>query len=352
MAVGAWVRYSATFRSLSPTHACTLLFLGQFFTGLAQPWFQVLGPKYSELWFDLKGRTTATAIIAIANPIGGALGELLAPLVRDVRKGVLVLAIITSVLSLCALAVLSEPPTPPTFAGSVRSPPPIEVLRSCIGRPRSGGVQMTRRQIIDFAIVTWVFGVYVAAANSFFVLVNEIFAPYGYSSDASGNMGGALILAGIIGALVTSPVFDKILTHHLGITTKILVPILGLAWFSLIWDVRPHNYGGLYPVFIVIGVGSFILLPVALEIGCEVTSSPEASSAILWGVANGISVIFIEIMDALRDRGGAHPPENMRRSLIFLGVIVLVSAVPILGLEAKQARRELDVEKARESLPS
>ena len=77
-------------------------------------------------------------------------------------------------------------------------------------------------------------------------------APYGYSSDASGNMvgilvapvefthydaqGGALILAGIIGALVTSPVFDKVLTHHLGITTKILVPILGVAWFSLIWD--------------------------------------------------------------------------------------------------------------------
>ncbi len=57
-------------------------------------------------------------------------------------------------------------------------------------------------------------------------------------------------------------------------------------------------------------------------------------------------------MDALRDGGGAHPPENMRRSLIFLGVIVLVSAVPILGLEAKQARRELDVEKARESFPS
>src|SRR5258708_888000 len=88
MAVGAWVRYSATFLSLFPSHSCTLLFLGQFFTGLAQPWFQVLGPKYSELWFDLKGRTTATAIIAIANPIGGALGELLAPLVSDIRKGV------------------------------------------------------------------------------------------------------------------------------------------------------------------------------------------------------------------------------------------------------------------------
>lgn len=42
--------------------------IGQVGAGIAQPWFQIVGPKYSELWFGLKGRTTATAIIAIANP--------------------------------------------------------------------------------------------------------------------------------------------------------------------------------------------------------------------------------------------------------------------------------------------
>ena len=30
--------------------------------------FQVLGPMYSERWFDLKGRTTATMIIAVGMP--------------------------------------------------------------------------------------------------------------------------------------------------------------------------------------------------------------------------------------------------------------------------------------------
>ena len=37
----------------------------QLFGGIAQPVFQVLGPMYSERWFDLKGRTTATMIIAV-----------------------------------------------------------------------------------------------------------------------------------------------------------------------------------------------------------------------------------------------------------------------------------------------
>lgn len=35
------------------------------FASIAQPIYQILAPKYSETWFDLRGRTTATMIIAI-----------------------------------------------------------------------------------------------------------------------------------------------------------------------------------------------------------------------------------------------------------------------------------------------
>ena len=48
-------------------------------------------------------------------------------------------------------------------------------------------------------------------------------------------MGAALLLAGILAAIATSPMFDRILTHHLGITVRILCPIIGAAWLSLIW---------------------------------------------------------------------------------------------------------------------
>jgi FLVCR family MFS transporter 7 len=59
--------------------------------------------------------------------------------------------------------------------------------------------------------------------------------------------------------------------------------------------VRSHNYAGLYPVFIFIGIGSFILLPVALEIGVEVTSSAESSSAVFWCGANILTTVFVEV---------------------------------------------------------
>lgn len=67
----------------------------------------------------------------------------------------------------------------------------------------------------------------------------------------------------------------------------------------MLFTVRPHNYAGLYPIFVLIGVGSFVLLPIALEIGVEVTSSAEASSAIFWCGANILSVVFVEVSPVL-----------------------------------------------------
>jgi FLVCR family MFS transporter 7 len=44
-----------------------------------------------------------------------------------------------------------------------------------------------------------------------------------------------MLISGIVAAIATSPAFDRILTHHLGITVRILCPVIALAWLSLIW---------------------------------------------------------------------------------------------------------------------
>jgi hypothetical protein len=48
-------------------------------------------------------------------------------------------------------------------------------------------------------------------------------------------MGAALLLAGIVAAIASAPIFDRVLTHHLGITVRILCPFIGVSWLSLIW---------------------------------------------------------------------------------------------------------------------
>ena len=48
-------------------------------------------------------------------------------------------------------------------------------------------------------------------------------------------MGATMLLTGITAAVVTAPLFDRVLTRHLGVTIRTLVPIVAVAWLSLIW---------------------------------------------------------------------------------------------------------------------
>ena len=48
-------------------------------------------------------------------------------------------------------------------------------------------------------------------------------------------MGATLLLSGIVAALITSPIMDRVLTTHIGLTIRILCPVIGAGWMGLIW---------------------------------------------------------------------------------------------------------------------
>ncbi|CAE7226347.1 unnamed protein product, partial [Rhizoctonia solani] len=178
MFIAAWVRYAGTASSLSSDGKFALLLLAQasitlILLAFGQPWFQVLGPKYSELWFDLKGRTTSTTLIALSNPVGSAVGHLVAPFCPTVRSSVLILAISTTVLVPSALLIQKAPPIPPTFSGSRPSLPPSQVLRAFLGRSRPGESAMALRERTDAVIITLTFGSLVAAFTAISVLLAQ-----------------------------------------------------------------------------------------------------------------------------------------------------------------------------------
>ena len=59
--------------------------------------------------------------------------------------------------------------------------------------------------------------------------------PQGYSDTFSGVLGATLLFSGILASIVTAPLFDRVFTHHMGVTLKVLVPIVAGAWLGLIW---------------------------------------------------------------------------------------------------------------------
>jgi FLVCR family MFS transporter 7 len=77
-----------------------LVVVGQVIIGFAQPFVLAAPTRYSDVWFTDKGRVSATAVASLANPFGGALGQLIGPLwisqPNDVPNMVLYTAIIVS----------------------------------------------------------------------------------------------------------------------------------------------------------------------------------------------------------------------------------------------------------------
>lgn len=70
--VGNWLRYAGT---KANGGIFGLAMFGQIIIGLAQPFCLCAPTRYSDLWFSDKGRTSATALASLANPLGAAIGQ-------------------------------------------------------------------------------------------------------------------------------------------------------------------------------------------------------------------------------------------------------------------------------------
>ena len=67
-------------------------------------------------------------------------------------------------------------------------------------------------------------------------MLTALQGPYGYSSDTAGFMGAALLLVGLVVAAVTAPLYDRVFTHHLALSCKVVTPIMAACWIALIFE--------------------------------------------------------------------------------------------------------------------
>ena len=68
------------------------------------------------------------------------------------------------------------------------------------------------------------------------------------------------------------------------------------------FSVKPHNIGGLFAIMTLIGVSSITMLPVSLELACELTRNADGSSAILWFMYVWVFIVLISRLTQ-RNRG-------------------------------------------------
>lgn len=315
--LGNWIRYAGT-RPAKPKFGVVMF--GQILIGLAQPFVLAAPTRYSDMWFTEKGRIGATALASLANPLGGALGQLIDPAFcskpSDVPNMVLYVAIISTVCCLPSFLLSAAPPTPPSAASGAPKPTVnLATLKRIFSNP-------------GFICLFIPFAIYVSCFNAISSLLNSILYPYGYDETSAGLTGALLIVVGLVTSAITSPILDR--AKHLRLwAVRLFVPIIGAMYLAWIFLPETRGDAAPYAVSAVLGAASFALVPLALELLVDVSwpESPEVSSVICWSGGQLGGAIFIIIMDALAGVWPGQPSGNMKAGLVFLAVIACL-AVP------------------------
>ncbi|GJJ68582.1 MFS transporter, FLVCR family, MFS-domain-containing protein 7 [Entomortierella parvispora] len=338
--VGAFLRYFANFIASSPGHnggRLALTLVGQIIAAAAQPFFLNVPPKFAAVWFSENGRTTATMIGSVSNAFAAALAQLIIPVITtdkdSMSTSVLTCAILSVVAFIPVLLMADRPPTPP-------SPSAAEALLETSEEPFWTSLKKVGSNK-QFLILMFIFGTFVGFFNAFSSLITQFTAPYGYTSSEGGYFGAAMIVAGLIGAGVSGPYIDR--TKQFKSLCKIFVPIATVFYIIFVFVVRKDFFGGIIAVSALLGLFSFALLPVILELGVECTYpvTPASSTSLLWTSGQFFAVIFLLILGRLQnneksEETGINPP------LIFIAVWCVLATIPIYFFTSPYLRMEAE----------
>ncbi|KAI0174202.1 major facilitator superfamily domain-containing protein [Pestalotiopsis sp. NC0098] len=330
--VGNWVRYAGSHSGDGGIFGVVMF--GQLLIGAAQSFVLSAPTRYSDLWFTSRGRVGATAIMSLANPFGGALGQLIVPFMvtkpSDTSAMVLYVSIIATAIAVPSFFVPGSPPTPPGHSGETAKEP---LLTSARKLSRS----------VEFWLIFIPFSVFVGFFNSISSLLNQMMQPYGFSSDEAGIAGAVLIVVGLVASAVTSPILDR--TKQFLLAIKLAVPVISASYLVFTWMPGTRALAGPYVVLAVLGAASFSLVPVALEFLIELSHpcSPEVTSTLGWATGQLFGAVFILVSNALKAGPDASPPYNMDRALIFQAVVALaVTPLPLcLGFFGRRDKLRL-----------
>ncbi|CAO3574074.1 unnamed protein product [Mortierella alpina] len=341
--LGCLLRLFAFYIPSTPSHPIgriILTLVGQAIAAAAQPFFLNVAPKYAAVWFSENERTTATMLGTIPNPLAAALAQLIIPHITpepDSMALTLSVSLALSILAQCSVAWMSEaPPLPP-------SPSAAEFARRATPEP----FWLSLKKVIlngQFRLLLLAFATFVGCFNTLATLMVEISSPYEYTAKEAGYFGAAIILAGLVGAVISGPVTDRFRCYKL--LCKTLVPFSATMYLCLVFVIRRDALYKIVGVCILLGFASFAALPAALELAVEITYpvTPASSTSIMWAAGQVLAIVFLTIAKTLQDLS-ASGNKDLNPSLIFLtGCCFVLGVVPVLLIRSPYLRMKAENE--------
>jgi MFS family permease len=275
---------------------------------IAQPFILNAVSTVAAKWFPLEERATASGLALVANFIGIALGEVVTPGLF-LQYGIPVMLKIYGVIA-CVAAVIfiiftrEAPPTPPGETGQSDKALVLGGLKEMMKMPN-----------IWLLLVLFLVGM--GVFNGISTWIEDIVRPRGFSITDAGNLGGALLLGGIIGAAIFPLLSDKLHRRKIFLQLGLLLAIPGL-----IGSTYSTSVGLMMASMFVLGFFLMGLAPIGYQYAAEITRpAPEGTSNGLLNLAGQASVVFIYGMEAMKAADGSFTP-----SLLIMVVMMAITA--------------------------
>ena len=328
IAVGMGVTLTGVFGLLRGVFSAdyTFVLIAQIGIAIGQPFILNAITTISARWFPINERATAAGLGSLAMYIGIAVGLVLTPYltIQSEMGGMLIIYGIVAALAVIVFFVFvkERPPTAPCLPGQEERSLVFDGLKQSL-------------RMKNFILLLVIFFVGLGVFNAVTTWIEDIVRPRGFSIVQAGNIGGLMILGGIIGAVVIPLLSD----HYRKRVPFLLLAVVG-ATLGLIGVTFATSY------LLILGsafVFGFFLLsagPVGFQYGAEVTyPTPEGTSnglLLLMGQISGI--IFILAMDSFKaiDTGSMTTPLTVLIGLMILSLffcLKLKDAKTLIGTD-------------------
>jgi MFS family permease len=208
-----------------------------------------------------------------------------------------------------------KPATPPCPAGEEVRALMVEGLKHAL----------TVKRFWLYLAVTFIgMGIF----NGVTTWVENIIRPRGFTPSDAGTLGALMLAGGVLGALIIPPFSDKQRKRKKFILLGFALAIPGLIGITFAQSTWLLFASAFTMGFFLVSAG-----PIGMQYAAEITNpTPEGTSNGLIQLFGQASVVFVYIMEALKDKNGAFTP-----ALLVAVGLMLVSVFLITRLKDQEA---------------
>jgi MFS family permease len=285
--------------------------VAQIGLAIGQPFIINAATKVASNWFPINERATAVGIATLAQFLG-IIGVMIATpmLITQTADGAYQLSsmlktygIISIIGALVFLILMREkPPQPPDNKSSAERILAFEGLKHIL-----------KHRDMRLVLLLFFFGL--GIFNAISTCIDQICELKGLTIDQTGLVGGIMLIAGIIGAIILPILSDKFRKRKMFIIVGMLFMIPGLIGLAFLNEYIPLLISSFVLGFFLLGAGA----PIGFQYSAEITyPAPESTSqGLLLFVGQISGILFIFGMNSF----------GMITSLIFFIFFALISVV-------------------------